>query len=157
MTDHPWIIRLGEDRDAGPLAEFNLAMAFETEGKQLDAPVVEAGVKGLLNNPAAGFYVVAQHETEVRGALMVTFEWSDWRNKFFWWIQSVYVTPSHRRQGAFTRLLRAVMEMAAERDDVCGLRLYVEQNNHIAQSTYKSLGLDETHYDMYEVMFSTKK
>ena len=84
---------------------------------------------------------------------MVTFEWSDWRNKSFWWIQSVYVHPAQRRRGIFTRLFRAVQEMAAARNDVCGLRLYVEQHNHVAQATYKSLGMDETHYDMYEVAF----
>jgi ribosomal protein S18 acetylase RimI-like enzyme len=146
-------IRMGDARDAAVLAEFNVAMAEETEGKRLDPQVVTAGVCGLLNNPAAGFYVVAEQDRVVRGALMVTFEWSDWRNKYFWWIQSVYVTPSHRRRGIFSQLLRAVTAMAAERSDVCGLRLYVREDNQIAQATYKRLGMEETHYDLYEVQF----
>jgi GNAT superfamily N-acetyltransferase len=144
-------IRLAEKQDAAALAAFNVAMAQETEDRRLDPDTVTAGVTGLLDNPRFGFYVVAVRQGCVAGALLVTFEWSDWRNKCFWWIQSVYVQPAHRRRGIFTRLFQQVRAMAAARDDVCGLRLYVEQHNHIAQATYKSLGMDETHYDMYEV------
>ncbi len=143
-------IRQGELRDADILAKFNIAMAWETETRQLDPEKVAAGVLGLLNNPAAGFYVVAEREGSVVAALMVTFEWSDWRNGCFWWIQSVYVSPLCRRQRIFTQLFEHVKAIAHTRDNVCGLRLYVEQNNAVAQATYKSLGMDETHYDMYE-------
>jgi ribosomal protein S18 acetylase RimI-like enzyme len=139
--------------DTAILAEFNVAMAQETEARQLDLSTVTAGVRGLLENPQAGFYLVAEEHGRVVGSLMVTFEWSDWRNKTFWWIQSVYVHPAQRRRGIFTCLFRAIQAMATSRRDVCGLRLYVEQHNHIAQATYKSLGMDETHYDMYEVAF----
>ncbi len=150
MTD---TIRIGEAKDAKILTQFNIAMAQETENRQLDRATVTAGVRSLISNPDAGFYVVAQQGSEVVGALMVTYEWSDWRNRRFWWIQSVYVRPSHRRQGIFRKLFEGVRARAAARDDVCGLRLYVEQNNAVAQATYRSLGMDETHYEMYETEF----
>ncbi len=144
-------IRPAEKQDTAVLAAFNVAMALETEDRRLDLDTVTAGVTSLLKNPPFGFYLVAEQQGCVVGALLVTFEWSDWRNKCFWWIQSVYVQPAHRRRGIFTRLYEGVRGMAAAREDVCGLRLYVEQHNHIAQATYKSLGMDESHYDMYEV------
>jgi GNAT superfamily N-acetyltransferase len=151
MEQHELIIRYGEARDVDLLAEFNVAMARETEARQLDRPVVMAGVRGLLANPHAGFYVVAETGGIVIGSLMVTYEWSDWRNKCFWWIQSVYIQPSHRRRRVFTRLFQYVRQQAELHEGVCGLRLYVEQGNRVAQATYKSLGMDESHYDMYEV------
>ena len=92
----------------------------------------------------------------VVGALMVTFEWSDWRNKCFWWIQSVYVQPAHRRQGIFTRYSSESAPWPRTVPTCAACDLYVEQHNHIAQATYKSLGMDETHYDMYEVMFTVR-
>ena len=147
------ILRIGQIQDAAALAQFNIAMALETESKQLNRETVTAGVLSLINNPAAGFYMVAEQDGVVVAGLMVTHEWSDWRNRCFWWIQSVYVLPSHRRQGIFKRLYQSVTSMAESRKDICGLRLYVEQHNAIAQATYKSLGMDETHYDMYEVEF----
>ena len=151
--NHEIHTRLAGAQDISILAAFNMAMARETEARQLDLPTVTAGVRSLLEHPPAGFYVVAEEQGVVVGSLMVTFEWSDWRNKSFWWIQSVYVHPAQRRRGIFTCLFRAVQGMAMSRSDVCGLRLYVEQHNHVAQATYKSLGMDETHYDMYEVAF----
>ncbi len=146
-------IRPAQASDVVALTRFNMTMALETENKQLDEKTVTAGVQSLIENPAAWFYVLAEQDGEVIAGLMVTYEWSDWRNRCFWWIQSVYVLPSHRRQGVFTRLYNSVKSMAESRDDICGLRLYVEQNNAIAQATYKRLGMDETHYDMYDVEF----
>jgi GNAT superfamily N-acetyltransferase len=150
-------IRVAGQQDTAVLAAFNVAMAQETEDRRLDPAIVTAGVASLLENPQFGFYLVATQAECVVGALLVTFEWSDWRNKCFWWIQSVYVPTAHRRCGIFTRLFREICAMAAARDDVCGLRLYVEQHNHIAQVTYKSLGMDETHYDMYEVAITAAR
>lgn len=144
-------IRLAIAADAPHLASFNVAMAWETEKTRLDHSTVEAGALSLIANPANGFYLVAERDGQTVAALMVTFEWSDWRNQVFWWIQSVYVLPTHRRQGCFTRLYREVMSLAQSREDVCGLRLYVEQDNANAQATYESLGMTPTPYTMYEV------
>lgn len=136
--------------DTSILVEFNRAMAFETESKVLDPTVLSQGVAALLENPDLGFYVVAEYDSAVVGALMVTTEWSDWRNGVFWWIQSVYVQPEFRRQGVYRRLYRFVQKMAAEDSKVCGFRLYVAQDNTAAQRVYKTLGMSPTHYWIFE-------
>ncbi|UCG59953.1 MAG: GNAT family N-acetyltransferase [Phycisphaerales bacterium] len=146
-------VRIGEDTDINVLARFNVALAWETEHKELPLPVVTRGVQTLLRNPQYGFYVVAEHANTVVGSLMVTFEWSDWRCGLFWWIQSVYVYPESRRRGVFGRLFEFVEERASCEPDVCGLRVYVEQSNRAAQSTYTKVGMKETPYSkVYEKM-----
>jgi ribosomal protein S18 acetylase RimI-like enzyme len=142
-------IRLATSADAAVLVEFNAAMALETEGKNLLPEVIGAGVRGLLDNAVAGFYVLAETE-RVLAALMITKEWSDWRNGSFWWIQSVYVRPEARRQGVYRRLYRHVQEMAAKDPQVCGFRLYVERENSAAQAAYAALGMKETRYFVFE-------
>ncbi len=144
------LLRKGELRDAPVIAEFNRRMALESEGKALIRAVVEAGVLRLLNEPSLGFYAVAESAGRVVGCLMVTNEWSDWRNGLFWWIQSVYVEPGSRRRGVYRRLYRLIREMALADPGVCGLRLYVERENRIAQQTYASLGMAQTDYFVYE-------
>jgi ribosomal protein S18 acetylase RimI-like enzyme len=142
-------IRLATPADAGVLIEFNAAMAFETEGKELLTDVIGAGVRSLLGNPAAGFYLLAEQDSAV-GSLMITKEWSDWRNGTFWWIQSVYVRPEFRRQGVYRNLYRHVQELASKDPAVCGFRLYVERENERAQATYSALGMKPTHYLVFE-------
>ena len=143
-------IRRANRRDARTLAAFNSAMALETERKILLPRVIGAGVRGLLRRPDAGFYTVAERGGEVIGALMVTKEWSDWRNGDFWWIQSVYVRPEHRRRGVYTRLYKHLRKLAASERAVCGFRLYVERHNRRAQATYRASGMERTHYLVYE-------
>ena len=147
------IIRNGEEKDAEVIAEFNVAMAMETEEKQLDGQRVLSGVRNLLKCSEEGFYVVAELNGEIIASLMVTKEWSDWRDGVFWWVQSVYVTAEQRKRGVFRRLYEFVKETAVANGRVCGLRLYVERDNTAAQKTYASLGMEETPYKMYEVMF----
>ena len=146
----PLTLRPGEWRDAETIAGFNRAMALETEGRGLQAERSLAGAQRLLRDPALGFYLVAEREGAVVGSLMVTYEWSDWRNGHFWWIQSVYVVPHARRSGVFRALYRHVREMVQRDANVCGLRLYVETSNARAQATYASLGMERTHYLVYE-------
>ncbi|HEV3009563.1 MAG TPA: GNAT family N-acetyltransferase [Burkholderiales bacterium] len=143
-------IRLATPADAAVLTQFNAAMALETEGKELLPEVVGAGVHSLLGNPASGFYVVAEIENLVAGSLLITKEWSDWRNGSFWWIQSVYVRPEFRRRGVYKRLYRHVQELAAKDPAVCGFRLYVERENVRAQNTYHALGMKQTRYLVFE-------
>jgi ribosomal protein S18 acetylase RimI-like enzyme len=143
-------IRLARRADAQAIVEFNAAMALETEGKRLLPEVIGAGVRSLLRNPQAGFYVVAEERNQVIAALMITNEWSDWRNGTFWWIQSVYVRPEFRRQGVYKNLYRHIQNMAAKDKRVCGFRLYVERENRRAQKTYRALGMGKTHYLVYE-------
>ena len=142
--------RLAVPGDAETLAGFNRAMALETESRVLDAERLLPGVEAVLCDPRHGFFVVADTGREVAGALLVTYEWSDWRNGRFWWIQSVYVRPAHRRRGVYRRLHEFVRERARAEGNVVGLRLYVERDNVNAHRTYEALGMDETPYRMYE-------
>ena len=143
-------IRLATPADAAALVAFNAAMALETERKELLPEVIGAGVRSLLGSAASGFYVVAEEGGRVVGSLLVTKEWSDWRNGDFWWIQSVYVHPEFRRRGVYRKLYRHVQQLAAQDPKVCGFRLYVERENSRAQSTYRGLGMKETRYLVFE-------
>lgn len=147
-------IRKGGPQDISAIASFNLRMAQETENLALDPETITAGVRGMIDHPERGFYLVVETgpagASSIVAALMVTMEWSDWRNGMFWWIQSVYVLPDYRRLGLYRSLYRRVGELAVAEGGVCGFRLYVEKNNHAAQSTYRALGMSETEYRMYE-------
>jgi len=144
------IIRLAQTSDVDALVEFNQAMALETEGKRLDAAVLRPGVEAVFQDRTKGFYVVADDNEQIVGGLMVTFEWSDWRNSWFWWIQSVYIRPEARGKSIYRKLYEFVKERARQDGNVCGFRLYVEKENEHAQRVYEKLGMNETYYLMYE-------
>lgn len=144
------VVRLGRLADAETLAHFNELMAWETEHLELDRERIRAGVKQVLAEPAKGFYLVAESNGAIAGQLMVTYEWSDWRNKWFWWIQSVYILPEGRGQKLYSRMYTFVKERAAEAGNVCGFRLYVETENTHAQKVYEALGMASSHYLMFE-------
>jgi ribosomal protein S18 acetylase RimI-like enzyme len=149
-------IRRGEPRDAAVIAEFNRRMAWETEHKHLDPDVLSRGVGRVFTDPAKGFYLVADADGEVVAQLMVTFEWSDWRDGWFWWVQSVYVREDHRRSGVFKTLYAEVMRQARTAGDVVGVRLYVERDNERAQATYRQLGMRDAGYLVWEVMIDRR-
>lgn len=147
-------IRRGALADADLLTHFNHAMARESEDKPLDLVRLKAGITALLNHPSDGYYLIAEDDRgEAAGALMLTFEWSDWRNGRFWWIQSVYVRPEFRRAGVYRALHAHVRDAARADPTACGLRLYVERENTGAQATYRAMGMVETHYRLYEEEF----
>ncbi len=146
-------IRKATPADAGFIVESNVAMSLETEGLALDEGLVRPGVAAALTDGALGFYLVAEIDGRPAGQLMVTYEWSDWRNGLFWWIQSVYVRPEFRRRGVYRALHRHAADAAQAAGGVCGLRLYVEQDNAVAQQVYESLEMRRTRYLMYEVEF----
>ena len=143
-------IRIASLKDAGVIAKFNRAMALETENKILDPEVLLQGVKSVLKKPELGFYIVAELNDKVVGCLMITTEWSDWRNGIFWWIQSVYIHPEHRREGIYSKMYEHIKIMASKSSQVCGFRLYVDQENEIAQKGYVSLGMKKTNYLLFE-------
>jgi GNAT superfamily N-acetyltransferase len=147
-------IRMGEMADTDALAQANIAMAWETERKRLDAATIAQGVRAVLANPQYGFYVIATLDGQIAGSLMITFEWSDWRSGLIWWIQSVYVQPPYRRCGVFRKLYQFVEAQAVGRPHVCGIRLYVEQSNEVAKHAYTDTGMQETSYRVYEKMFT---
>ena len=143
-------IRLAHREDTDALVEFNHAMAVETEGKRLDRETLRPGVEAVFSDHNKGFYVVATDDNGIHGGLMVTFEWSDWRNAWFWWIQSVYIKPEARGQGLYRKMYEFVKELADDRGNVCGFRLYVETENEHAQSVYDGVGMRRSQYVMFE-------
>lgn len=144
--------RLAVRTDVSSIAQWNLAMAWETEQKALDPTVLERGVTAVFDEPRRGFYLLAERDGVPVGCLLVTYEWSDWRAGDFWWIQSVYVVESARREGVFQRLYDDAQQRAKQAGAV-GLRLYVETENERAQRTYAGLGMERCHYFMYEAEF----
>ena len=145
-------VRTGQTTDICTLVKFNIALARETEQKQLSPPTVTQGVHKLFKNPNYGFYIVAEIDDEVVGCCMVTYEWSDWRCGLFWWIQSVYVKPEFRRRGIFRKLYEFLKEKASH-ENVCGFRLYVEKSNHTGKNAYSGVGMEEAPYEFYEEPF----
>jgi GNAT superfamily N-acetyltransferase len=146
----PLVLRSATPADAAVIIEYNRRLAEETEGKRLDPQVLAAGVAACLADPDKALYFLAEEDGTILGQMMITREWSDWRNGWMWWIQSVYVRAEARRRGVFRMLYRHVAELARSRPDVIGLRLYVEQENHAAQQTYSRLGMDRTGYLVFE-------
>jgi GNAT superfamily N-acetyltransferase len=143
-------IRRATLHDLDVLQTNNMAMALESENKILSQETLRAGLISVLQDPSKGFYIVAERNGEVVGNLMVTVEWSDWRNAPMWWFQSVFVVPEARREGVFAAMYHHVHEQACI-SGVKELRLYVEKENLRAQKTYQALGMNESHYLMYEI------
>jgi ribosomal protein S18 acetylase RimI-like enzyme len=146
-------IRDAHPKDRDVIVRFNLDIARETEGKTLDAERLAAGVERLLVEPSRGRYFLAEVGGEVVGSTMITTEWTDWRDGWFWWIQSVWVEPEHRRKGVFAALYAHVERLARNDPDVRGIRLYVEGDNQRAQDTYGALGMQMTGYRVMESEF----
>lgn len=145
------MVRAATASDIAFLVDGNARMALETEALTLDPDRLRAGVEAVFAEPYRGFYLVAERDGQPAGQMMVTYEWSDWRNGVFWWIQSVYTLPEHRGRGVFRELYAEVEDRARQAGNVCGLRLYVEAHNEAAQATYRRCGMSETVYRMYEV------
>jgi GNAT superfamily N-acetyltransferase len=149
------IIRSATPADVDTLVRFSAAMAHETEGRSLDLGRLRHGTAAVLDTPERGFYLVAEipgsspHST-LAGQLLITYEWSDWRNATFWWIQSVYVAEAWRRRGIYRKMHEAVLAKARAMPDVCGVRLYVEKDNTVAQRVYEEVGLLRTPYEIFE-------
>lgn len=146
--------------DIERIAEFQQAMALETEDRTLDPSTIRQGITAVFDDPRKGFYIVAVADdggagdgnaAEVVGSLLITYEWSDWSNATHWWIQSVYVDAAWRRMGVYRAMYERILSMTENRSDVCSIRLYVERANMVAQQTYRSLGMSRSHYDMYEI------
>ena len=145
-------IRDAVSDDVTAIALYNAAMALETEDKALDLEVLTAGVRSLLEDENRGRYWVAESDGNPIGQVMITREWSDWRNAWFWWLQSVYIAPDFRRRGVFRALYEHVREQA-RMANACGLRLYVEHHNTAAADTYRALGMVDAGYAMLELTF----
>jgi GNAT superfamily N-acetyltransferase len=146
----PIRVRPARVRDAPAIVCSQVRMAWETEGCALDPPTVVRGVRAVLDDPGKGAYWVAERSGRFCGCLLITREWSEWRNGWIWWIQSLYVVPSARRRGVYRALWRRVRDRARRACDVYALRLYVDRRNTTAQRVYEALGMDGDHYRLYE-------
>ena len=149
------VIRKATMKDSAVVAQFNRDLAWESEHLRLNRAIAARGVKAVLKDPGKGIYFLAvlpspEGKREIAGQLMITLEWSDWRNGMFWWIQSVYVRKEFRGQGVFRALYRHVLQRARRQKNVCALRLYVEKENAAALRTYKKLGMKETYYRIFD-------
>lgn len=142
-------ITKGQIEDIEIIAQFQVDMAMESEGTLLDKETVTKGVTAAMNDENKGLYYIARVDGKVVGNLMLTREWSDWNNGYYWWIQSVFVTPEYRRQGIYKSMYHAVCK-DAKKLNVAQVRLYVDKTNILGQKVYASLGMDESHYLIYE-------
>ena len=149
--ENPIVIRQAPHLDISTIVVFNIAMASETEDKVLNPTILQQGVSEVLSNPVKGFYLLAVFSETIVGQLMITSEWSDWRNGYFWWIQSVYVKQDHRKRGVYKALNEEVLNLARLNGGICGIRLYVDKDNTDAQQVYRNLGMSESNYHMYEI------
>lgn len=148
-------VRLATPADTETIVDFNARIAEETEGRSLPLETLKKGVTTALADPQHCQYFVAEFDGRVIGQAMITYEWSDWRNGRFWWIQSVYVTQDWRRRGIFRLLYQYLQRLAKDTPECCGLRLYVEQHNLTAQETYRKLGMQATGYLILEEDWSS--
>lgn len=151
----PFFVRSATPADRDIIVEFNRLLALESENVTLDTAILSPGVAAVLSDPHRGRYFVADENGQVIGQMMITYEWSDWRNGWIWWLQSVYVRQDRRRAGVFRALFHHVQDQAKKAGNVAGLRLYVERENHSAQKTYESLGFEEMHFHLYQRMDSS--
>jgi GNAT superfamily N-acetyltransferase len=145
------LIRKAIPSDASSIIDFQEKMAMETEEIKLAPETVTNGVIGIFQHQERGQYYVAEENGKVVASLLITYEWSDWRNCNVWWFQSVFVIPEYRRKGIFRKMYNHIKKLAEEQD-IAGLRLYVETKNATAQKTYEALGMSSGHYSFYEWM-----
>lgn len=143
-------VRVARPEDAGAIIDFQVRMARETEGMELDLPTVTRGVQAVFGDPAKGQYWVAESEGRVVGSLLTTYEWSDWRSGTVIWVQSVYVPPELRGSGIYRRLYEHLRERVLASPDLMGIRLYVDRRNTAAQRVYERLGMSRENYEMFE-------
>ena len=150
MTDVQY--RDGRPDDAEAIIDFQIAMARETEDVKLDRAILTRGVQAVFADPSKGRYFVAESDGRVIGSLMITYEWSDWRDGTVWWIQSVYVIPEFRRRGIYAGLYSHVRALVEPKPEIRGIRLYVDNRNVPAQQVYRRLGMEGEHYRVFEWM-----
>jgi GNAT superfamily N-acetyltransferase len=149
---HPFNYREATPADAETIVEFQIRMASETEDVDLDRDTCRRGVDAVFEQPSRGRYFVAEKDGTIVGSTLITYEWSDWRNGLVWWIQSVYVSPEHRRQGVYAGLYQHVRGLVEADPNLCGIRLYVDTRNARAQEVYSRLGMNGDHYRVFEWM-----
>ena len=145
-------IRLAKEKDAEAIVGFQLRMARESENMELDQETLQKGVRSVFLDPSKGRYFVAVDDENIVASLMITPEWSDWRNRWVFWLQSVFVEPKYRKKGIFRMMYEHLKELTKKDESVAGLRLYVDRGNKNAAEVYKAIGMDGDHYRVFEWM-----
>lgn len=145
-------IRAAQISDLEQLVDFQITMALESENLHLDKDILQQGILSVLNDKTKGSYFVVEDENNLIASLLITYEWSDWRNKIVWWIQSVFVVPEFRQKGVFKKLYNHIQAIVENDDTICGLRLYVDKQNIRAQNVYRNIGMNGEHYQVFEWM-----
>jgi len=143
-------VRKANREDIPDIVDFQKQMAQETEDFSLNDQKINLGVKAVFGDPEKGFYMVSVIESKVVASMMITPEWSDWRNGHFLWIQSLYVIPEFRKKGVFRKMFQYVKQVVVESENYLGLRLYVEENNKNAMDVYTNVGMRDSYYKMFE-------
>ena len=149
-------VRMASQEDIPQIIEFQKLMAIETEELSLDDIKINKGVTSVFDDPEKGFYIVAESENQIAASMMITPEWSDWRNGYFLWIQSLFVTHSFRKQGVFSKMYQYIKQTVVNSELFLGLRLYVEENNDTAMDVYTNVGMSRSHYKMFEWIDNSK-
>ncbi|MEA2041184.1 MAG: GNAT family N-acetyltransferase [Bacteroidota bacterium] len=147
-------IRQAKFIETQTIVDFQLQMAKETEALELDPAIVQKGVESVFNNPGLGQYFVVIIDNQMVASLMITYEWSDWRNSVVWWIQSVFVQPGFRKQGLFRKMYHHIKNLSENDPNIAGLRLYVDLTNENARKVYTAIGMNGNHYQLFEDMKS---
>jgi len=142
-------VREANVSDIPTLVNYNRALAYETENIALDEKILRLGIEKVLELEDCQYFV-AELNGKIVGQSMITSEWSDWRNGVMWWMQSVYVDPSHRQRGVFQSILKYIEALVEKHQEVKGLRLYVKQDNKVGISAYESLGIKNSGYVIHE-------
>jgi ribosomal protein S18 acetylase RimI-like enzyme len=146
------LIRQATKADSKQIIEFQLKMALESEGLTLDPEFLKAGVEAVFRDPQKGKYFVAEEDQKIVGSMLTTYEWSDWRNKWVIWLQSIYIMPDYRGKGIFRMMYEQIKSDVKRDNSVSGIRLYVDATNEKAIGIYNSLGMDGEHYRVFEWM-----
>lgn len=134
------------------LIDFQQKLAFESERVILNATILRKGMQALFDDPTKGAYYIVLEDAKAIGCHMITFEWSDWRNGMVWWLQSVYVAESHRKKGIFRMMFDNIADTVKKDPGLIGIRLYVDKSNSRAMKVYEAMGMDGSHYTVYEWM-----
>lgn len=145
-------IRLATEEDSKAIIGFQHKMAMESEGIDLNPETLSSGVMAIFRDPQKGKYFVAEAENQIIGSMLTTYEWSDWRNQWVYWLQSVYIISAYRRKGIFRLMYEQVKQLVEHDASAAGIRLYVDKTNKKAIEVYKSIGMDGEHYQVFEWM-----
>ena len=146
------LVRKASEQDIITIVDFQIKMAKETENMILSSEIISNGVKAVFGNKHYGQYFVAETKEGIVGSLLITYEWSDWRNALVWWLQSVYVKPEHRKAGVFRMMYQYVKGIVGSDETIAGIRLYMDKTNVGADKVYRAMGMDGDHYRVYEWM-----